>query len=211
MKDTTIIGSSDGPTSVILLKNEHKPNMKQRFQRRMFELRKKWHALWIKPNPHTMEEVADYIRNKYDFVELPKDDERCQRYYKELRSSFIMMYAPELLEDGEKMPELAGEDEEDVKDFLDQMRLRQEKTFEIPEELFSLEHYYFEKQEDDVLMHIQLEARYGYIGGGASGKFISKYHRIYKDVYKYYGVSEEDIANNSRRYQDLLRTLAMRH
>ena len=68
MKDTTIIGGSDGPTSIFLLKNEHKPNMKQYLQRKMFELRKKWYALWIKPNPHTMEEVADYIRKKYDFV-----------------------------------------------------------------------------------------------------------------------------------------------
>ena len=60
-------------------------------------------------------------------------------------------------------------------------------------------------------MEIQLEARYGHIGGSASGKKISKHHKIFKDVYKYYGVSEEDIVNNSKRYKDLLRQLAMRH
>lgn len=60
-------------------------------------------------------------------------------------------------------------------------------------------------------MDLQLEARFGYIGGGASGKFIPKFRKIEKDVYKYYSVSEDDITNNTERYQDSLRTLAMRH
>ena len=87
----------------------------------------------------------------------------------------------------------------------------QEKANEVPEELFSLEYYYFEKEENEVHMEIQLESRYSYIGGGASGKFISKFHKIYKDIYKYYGVSEDDIRNNTNRYQNLLRTLSMKH
>ena len=91
------------------------------------------------------------------------------------------------------------------------MRLRQKKTEEVPEELFSLDYYCFERKTKGAHMEIQLESRFGYIGGGVSGKFISKYHKIYKDVYKYYGVSKEDIANNSKRYQNLLRQLAIRH
>ncbi|MBQ6845232.1 MAG: hypothetical protein IJO60_11440 [Agathobacter sp.] len=58
---------------------------------------KEWYALWIKPNPHSMKEVADYIREKYDFVELSKDSKKYQRLYNELRSSFIMQYEPHLL------------------------------------------------------------------------------------------------------------------
>lgn len=78
MKDTTIIGGSDGPTSVFVIGRNHKPSMKQRMQRAMFRFRKKWHALWIKPNPHTMGETANYIREKYDFVELPRDSKKYQ-------------------------------------------------------------------------------------------------------------------------------------
>lgn len=211
MKDATIIGSSDGPTTVFLLGSNHKPNIKQRMQRVMFRLRKKWHALWIKPNPHSMKEVADYIREKYGFVELSKDSKKYQRLYNELRSSFIMQYEPQLLGEYTKLPELKSENEEDVKVFLNQMQLRQEKACEVPEELFSLDYYYFEKQVGDVHMEIQLESRYGYIGGGVSGKFISKYRKIYKDVYRYYGVSEEDINNQTKRYENLLCQLAMRH
>lgn len=208
---TTIISSSDGPTAVFLSNGKHKPNIKQRIQKKLFELRKKWYALWIKPNPHTMEEVAVYIRKKYGFKELPKKSKKYQRLYNELRSSFIMQYEPHLLGEYAVLPELKSENETDVKEFLEQMRLRQEKAKEVPEKLFALDYYYFEKNEKGVHMEIQLESRFGYIGGGASGKFISKYHKIYKDVYKYYGVSKKDIANNSKRYQNLLRQLAIRH
>ncbi len=209
-EDISIIGGSDGPTSVFITGGNHKPNLKQKLQKKHFELRKKWYALWIKTNPHTMEEVADYIREKYDFTELSKESSKYQRLYQELRSSFIMQYEPQLLGEYEVIPELKSQSEDDVKAFLEQMRLRQEKASEVPEELFSLDYYYFEKQDKDLHMEIQLEARFEYIGGSTSGKRISKFRKIYKDVYKYYGVSEYDINNHTKRYENLLRTLALK-
>lgn len=208
---TTIIEGSDGPTSVFFLGGSHKRNIRQRIQKKVFQIRKKWYALWIKPGTHTMEEVVSYIKEKYQFVELSKDSENYRRQYEELRASFIMMYQPELLGEYAKPPELTSKDEIEIQEFFTQMRIRQEKAMEIPKELFSIEYYYLEKQKNDYNMHIQLESRFAYIGGEASGKNISKFSKIYKDVYRYYGVSEEDIANNTKRYQDLLRTLAMRH
>lgn len=210
-KDVTIIGSSDGPTSVFITGGKHEPNIKQILQKKYFELRKKWYALWIKPNPHTMLEVANYIREKYDFIELKKESPKYQRLYKELRSSFIMQYEPQLLGEYQALPELKSQSEDDVNAFLEQMRLRQEKASEVPEELFSIDYYYFEKQDKDMHMEIQLEARFEYIGGSTSGKKLSKFNKIYKDVYKYYGVSDYDINNHTKRYENLLRTLALKH
>lgn len=210
-KDVTIIGSSDGPTSVFLASGNHKANVKQKLQKKYFELRKKWYALWIKPNPHSMQEVADYIREKYDFVELTKESPKYQRLYKELRSSFIMQYEPHFLGEYEAFPELKSQNEYDVKAFLEQMRLRQEKASEVSEELFSINYYYFEKQDKDLHMEIQLESRFEYIGGSTCGKNLSKFNKIYKDVYKYYGVSDFDINNCTKRYENLLRTLALKH
>ena len=210
-KDVTIIGSSDGPTSVFLASGNRKANVKQQLQKKYFELRKKWYALWIKPNPHSMQEVADYIREKYDFVELTKESPKYQQLYKELRSSFIMQYEPHLLGEYEVLPELKSQREDDIKAFLEQMRLRQEKAGEVPEELFSINYYYFEKQDKDLHMEIQLESRFEYIGGSTSGKNLSKFNKIYKDIYKYYGVSDYDINNHTKRYDNLLRTLALKH
>ena len=206
----SIVGSSDGPTSVFIADDKHKINIKQKIQKKYFEFRKKWYALWIKPNPHTMREVADYIREKYDFVELTKKSPKYQRLYKELRSSFIMQYEPQLLGEYTVLQELKSQNEEDIKAFLDTMRVRQEKACEVPEELFSVDYYDFDKQVKDLHMEIQLESRFEYIGGSTSGKKTSKFRKIYRDVYKYYGVSEYDINNHTKRYENLLRTLALR-
>ena len=209
-KNVTIIGSGDGPTSVFIADRNSKLNIRQKLYKKRFELLKNWHALWIKPNPHTIEGVIEYICTKYDFIEISRESEKYQRRYQELRSSFIMQYKPELLGECETIPELKNPNENDIKVFLEQMRLRQEKANEVPEEIFSLDCYFFEKWDGDLYMEIELESGFEYIGGSTSGRKVSKFHKIYKDVYKYYGVSEDDIKNNSKRYQNLLRTLAMR-
>ena len=59
-------------------------------------------------------------------------------------------------------------------------------------------------------MHMLIEMRYAYIGGGASGntKTVREFHKVYKDIYRYYGVTQEDIDSKSKRYEELLRRLA---
>ena len=209
--NTTIISSSDGPTAVFVAGRNHRPNIKQRMQRRVFELRKRWYALWIKPGTHTMEEVVRYIKEKYHFVEISQNSKKYHFLYEELRASFLMQYQPELLGEYAAMPELSNHEEDGIQEFLSQMELRKQKAKEVPENVFSLDYYYLEKKENDNHMEIQLESHFDYIGGGFSGKKHSNFRKICKDIYKYYGVSKEDIANNTKRYQNLLRQLAMRH
>ena len=50
--------------------------------------------------------------------------------------------------------------------------------------------------------------KHGYIGGSFSGpgkREKKQYEKIYHDVYRYYGVSMEDIANKTKRYEDVVR------
>ena len=58
-------------------------------------------------------------------------------------------------------------------------------------------------------MYITIEKRFHYIGGGASGnkKEVKTFNRIYKGVYRYYGVTKEDIENKSKRYEQVVRAL----
>ena len=60
-------------------------------------------------------------------------------------------------------------------------------------------------------MHIIVEKKYAYIGGGSSGskRIIKKFNRIYKEVYRYYGVTKEDMENKTKRYHDVVRTLSL--
>ena len=54
-----------------------------------------------------------------------------------------------------------------------------------------------------------IEKRFGYIGGGASGnkKILKRFHKLDKDIHRYYGVTEEDIKNKTKRYEEVVRAL----
>ena len=70
-----------------------------------------------------------------------------------------------------------------------------------------------EAKEADFSSKLIFEKNYGYIGGSASGaskKAMKKYHRAFRDVYQYYGVTQADIDHHTKRYDELLRTLAIR-
>lgn len=179
----------------------------------MFELRKRWFSLWIKPNAHSMDEVISYMKEEYDFEELEKDTREYLTQYDSLRTSFIMQYEPDLLGEYAKPPVLESQDEEALKEFMKQLEIREQIAREIPDDKFTLDFHILKNEENENNMHFYLESRFKYIGGGFSGPKkggMHRYRKIYKDVYRYYGVTEDDIANETKRYKELLAALAMR-
>ena len=209
----SVIGGSDGLTSIFIA-GGRKRTLRQRLQKRYFAIKKKWCALGIKPGTHTMEEVVSFIKEAYGFEEVPKDSGKYMREYDSLRSSFIMQYEPELLGEYAKPPKLQSRDEEGIKAFQKQLELREQKAKEIPTEQFAIDLYILEKTDGENQMDFILESRFGYIGGGFSGSgkgYKHRYHEIYQQVHRYYGVTEDDIANNTKRYQELVTVLAHRN
>ncbi len=208
----SVIGGADGPTSVFLLKRNAKLTWKQRGDRFKNRVKKAYVAKRIKAKSHTMEEVMEYIVKVHGFTEVPKDSSKVQEEYRQMRASFLMQYAPELLGEYAEMPGLKSESGEDVQAHLEHMQRRTQKAMEVPVEDFDIDFHKFVKntgsKNDD--MSIMIEKRFAYIGGGAAGnkKVIKEFNRIFKDIYKYYGVTGEDISNKSPRYKELIRTLS---
>ena len=60
-------------------------------------------------------------------------------------------------------------------------------------------------------VYSEIEKRFDYIGGGSSGnkKITKRFQRIYKDIYRYYGVSNDDIKNKTERYEKVVRVLSL--
>ncbi len=205
------IGKSDGPTAYFILggKNQ-KPTLKQRYQKLRFDIKKARAAKRVKANPHTLDEVCEYLKTKHGFAELPAESEEYQREYREMRAGFLIQYAPGLLGEQSNRPELQGHSEEEIKQFMEAVEARKQLALKVPKEDFDIEFRLFRKQMGDGEMHVPIEKRYAYLGGGASGstKTVREFHKVYKDIYRYYGVTQEDIDSKSKRYEELLRRLA---
>lgn len=206
---TGIIRGADGPTAVSVIKRNSKLTLKQKIGKFKYKLKRAYVEATIKAKSHSIDEVMDYIVNVHGFAEIVNDEVRQE--YEEMRASFILQYAPELLGEYATMPRLKSESKEDIQAHIKQFQIRQQKAMEIPVEEFDIDFHKFRISFGDINdnMYITVEKRFAYIGGGASGnkKEMRKFQRIYRDVHRYYGVTSEDIENKSKRYEQVVRAL----
>ncbi len=128
-----------------------------------------------------------------------------------MRASFVMMYRPDLLGELSELPELINHDEESIKAFLKKAEQRQKAAQAVSVNDFDIDVMIFEKNKKDFNSEITIEKTYGDISGSASGskKSMKKYNADYKKIYRYYGVSQEDIDRHTKRYKKLINTLAL--
>lgn len=205
----SVIGKSDGPTAVTVIKRNSKLTLKQKLEKCKYKIKRAYVEHTIKAKGHSLDEVIDYIINKHGFVEIDNDEVRFER--DEMRASFIMQYAPELLGEYATMPQLKSESKEDIQAHIREFQERQQRAMEIPIEKFDIDVHKFQISFEDINdnMYIIVEKRFAYIGGGASGdkKVMRRFHRIFKDVHRYYGVTDEDIKNKTKRYEQVIRAL----
>ncbi|MBP3617861.1 MAG: hypothetical protein J6J38_07480 [Lachnospiraceae bacterium] len=210
---TSVIGKPDGATSVCLIKRDAKLTWKQKLQKFRYQIKRAYVERTLKPGAHTMDEVMEYIVNVHGFTKLGFDE--IKEEYNEMRASFLIQHAPELLGEYATLPKLKSESREDLLEYVRQAQERTEKAKEIPATEFDIDFHKFQISFEDINdnIHFLIEKRFGYIGGGASGnkKILKRFHRIYKDIYRYYGVTEEDIKNKTKRYEEVVRTLCRKH
>lgn len=205
----TMIGKSDGATAVTVIKKNTKLTLRQKLEKCKYIIKRAYVEHTMKAESHTLDEVIEYIVNVHGFVELDNDEVRFER--DELRASFIMQYAPELLGEYSTMPRLKSESKEDIEEHIKQFQARRQRAMEIPIEKFDIDFHKFQISFGDINdnMYIIVEKRFAYIGGGVSGdkKQMRRFHRIFKDVHRYYGVTAEDIKNKTKRYEQVIRAL----
>ena len=211
-EDITRIGSSDGPTAVFVAgKNNGKISLKHKIQRFINRTRRAHIEKTIKADAHTLDEVCEYIVSVLGYKEIGPDQIEYLEEYNELRASYILQYKPELLGDLAYIPDLTEHTEEAITEYLDKMKMRQEAAKGISAKVFDIDFHKFVKQNGDNEAHLIIEKTRDYIGGGASGntKTVRRHNCEFKQVYRYYGVSQYDIDNKSERFNDVVRTLAM--
>ena len=154
----SVIGGADGPTSIFFKKNA-KLTLKQKIQRAKNKIKRFYVDKTLSCESHSLDEVIEYIVNRYRFAEVDKDAEEFPEEYQQMRASFIIQYAPELLGESTACPKLKSESPKDVEAYIRQSEERMQSAMEIPSTEFDIDFHKFKKAFDDIndTMYIVIE------------------------------------------------------
>ena len=154
----SVIGGADGPTSIFFKKNA-KLTLKQKIQRAKNKIKRFYVDKTLSCESHSLDEVIEYIVNRYRFAEVDKDAEEFPEEYQQMRASFIIQYAPELLGESTACPKLKSESPKDDEAYIRQSEERMQRAMEIPSTEFDIDFHKFKKAFDDIndTMYIVIE------------------------------------------------------
>ena len=206
----SIIGGVDGPTSIFIAGKGCKVKLTTRIQNYFRKLKRDRVKKRITTNPHTLEEVVELLKREYGAVEVSQQSHNYLEQRKCLKASLVMRHRPDLLGElmGLEPPE--GEDVEAIKAFWEQIQEREKMAAEIADDIFPLDfHIYEVKWSENDRMWIGVETVWQVIDGSFSGdkKTMKQLKKLFREIYLYYGVTAEDIKNETERYKSLLVTL----
>lgn len=220
-QSVTVIGGADGPTTLFLTGRQRDKNLIRRIKytylnwinkRKRDKAKKK-----IFPGTHSLQEVIQYAIRKYEAIEV--DSSFVKYHYDERKLQ--MLYA---LIQREK-PELIGAAKPPVPpskiDYKDEKQVRQwlqeiddwnnncmQRVKQLPEDAFPISYHLLVIEIDENgVIEIELEDSHGIMGVSYCGD-AQKCSQIMKDIYLYYGVTQEDIINETERYSSLLASLS---
>lgn len=212
----TVIKGNDGPTSVFIAgKPAHQPlfaRIKTACQRKRYQRKRAAVIKSIQAEPHTLDEVIEYIIKQYGAAEPDKNSRQVKEGYRNVKGALVERYAPRLL--GRPLEELRPVDFSDAKaveEYLKLCEAYQKKAADIPEEMFPMDyHLYVIKIENMGEIQVEIEKNHQFFGAGFSGAPGKKKHldKILKDIYSYYGVTRKDIADHTDRMKELVVVLS---
>ncbi|MDO5575257.1 MAG: hypothetical protein Q4G60_14905 [bacterium] len=209
----SMIGGSDGPTSVFLVGSKYKEKNPIKRCKHALMIRKHRNRIKkarrsIEPGTHTLDETICYMKEHYGMREADHAYPFYEVYIRRMRFSLVQREQLDLLP---KQPELTDfHDKEAVARWhieLDEWEKQAEAIVEkLSPEVFNMDYRLFIlDQGEDGSMQVELEMNRGLIVTQYSGR---GFEPIQKDIYRYYGVSKEDIVKETERYQNLVTIIA---
>ena len=210
INQVSIINGEDGPTSVFIFGETKKQSLKIRIRNVIYQSRRKRIEKRIVAKPHTLVEVVQYAKNHYDLVEINPAATNLIERQKNLKASLIMQRKPELLGERKDIPKPDFHNEESVKNFLNEMEIRDKLIAQMPDNVIPMDFHLYEIEIGEDLMEIEVDYIWNIFGISYTGNksVIKRFKKITRDLYCYYGVSEEDIKNRTERYSSLVTKLS---
>lgn len=188
-KSVSIIGGADGPTSVFIAGIGKKPNFIDKIKLSIYKRRKAKVEASFLANPHTLEDVVQYIKDVYQAKEISENSNHYMQQRKSMKESLILSHKPELL--GETLDGLEWLDIESAEEFVIKMKARSERCDIIPDDKFPIDyHSYLIQVPNCGDIHVEIEQNWDVLSFSSSGskKGMKKLTKIIKDINLYFGI-----------------------
>ena len=212
----SIIGGSDGPTSIFLFDGKEKNvfrKLKNKYHQKKHGWKREIATKQITPQWHSIEETKQYMISKYSAYEADESYPFYDDRMLQLRCAIIQREKPELIGADVENQRLSNlDDENELRLWMEDIDKRNKemikKTESVSYEMFPIDCHLYIISLPEGRIEIEIEDRLGFMGTSYSGNV--KYSDvILKDIYLYYGVSKEDIDGKTPRYQMLESVLCM--
>ena len=206
----SIIGGADGPTSIFIAGKGGKVKLTTRIRNYFRIVKRNRIKKKITANPHTLEEVVEWLKREHGAVEVSQQSHSYLEQKNSLKASLIMRHRPDLLGDLMNLEPPDGEDMEALKTFMRQIQERCDRAAEIADDIFPIDFRIYEiKWAENDRMRIGVETIWQVLNVSFSGdkKTRKQLEKLLKRLYLYYGVTAEDIKNETERYKSLLGVL----
>ena len=206
----SVIGGADGPTSIFIAGKGGKVKFTTRIQNYFRKIKRDRIKKQITANPHTLDEVVELLKREYGAEEVSQQSHNYLEQRKCLKASLIMRHRPDLLGELMDLEPPEGEVVEVLKAFWEQIQEREKVAAEIADDIFPVDFHIYEiKCPENCMVQIGVETVWQVIDGSFSGdkKTMKQLKKLFREIYLYYGVTDEDIKNQTERYKSLLATL----
>ena len=208
--EVSIIGGADGPTSIFIAGKTQKRSLKVKMQNAIYKHKLKRAEKKIVAGAHTLNELVQYATNKYDVVEINVAERKYIVQRINLKESLILQHKQEVLGEMKDIPTPDISNEESVRQYLDKIKARSEMIAEMPDDIIPMNFHLYEIRIGDDVLEMEIDYIWNIFGISYSGnrKAIKQFEKISKDLYLYYGVSEDDIKKRTERYSSLVAVLS---
>lgn len=206
----TTINETDGPTSIFIAEKPKNQSLKVRIKKCIYNIKRKKAEKTITANPHSLTETVQYAKDKYELIETAPTDREYIEQQKCLKSSLILQHKPEVLGNMQTIPKPDYSDEESVKKYFEKIVAQREMIENMPDNILPMDFHLYKMQIGNALLEMATDYTWNIFSISYYGnkKEIKKFEKISKELYMYYGVSEDDIKNKTKRYSSLVTTLS---
>ena len=206
----SIIGGADGPTSIFIAGRAQKRPLKVRIRSILYRFKRKRAEKKVVAGEHTLDELVQYAKNSYNLIETNSSERKYIEQQNNLKESLILQHKLEILGEMKDIPKPNIYNEKSIREYLYKIEARREMIAEMPDNVIPMNFHLYEIRIGDDSLEMNIDYIWNIFAISYSGnkKVMKQFQKISKDLYIFYGVSEDDIKKKTERYLSLVTVLS---